>query len=65
VTVVVTTAVVAPPIGTNGSGSTFGMAVPFNITSLTGFTDSTPNANVVNILGSPDRLVEYSTEAGG
>jgi hypothetical protein len=36
-------------------GTTFEMQVPFNITAFTGVTDL--SANPVDILGSPDRLV--------
>jgi hypothetical protein len=49
----------------NAAGTTPGMAIPFNITSITVITDATTPGNPPNILGSPDRLVEYSSEAGG
>jgi hypothetical protein len=39
------------------SGTTPGMQIPFNITSLTGVTDSA--GNPPNVLGSSDRLVDY------
>jgi hypothetical protein len=52
-----TAAVTYPPAGTNGSGSTPGLQIPFNITALTGFTDVA--GNPVNVLGSSDRLVNY------
>jgi hypothetical protein len=42
------------------------MAIPFNITAVTGIKDNVlPTGNPPNILGSPDRLVEYPTEVGG
>ncbi|TMC41873.1 MAG: hypothetical protein E6J23_12735 [Chloroflexi bacterium] len=43
------------------AGTTPGMAIPFNITSTTGTFDVA--GNPPNILGSPDRLVEF--EPGG
>jgi hypothetical protein len=46
-------------------GTTPGMAIPFNITAITGIWDASTNANPVNILGSTDRLVEYPSEVGG
>jgi hypothetical protein len=56
-TVSLTAAVTYPPAGTNGSGTTPGLQIPFNITALTGFTDVSNNP--VNVLGSSDRLVRY------
>jgi len=44
-------------LATTANGSTFGLQVPFNITSLTGITDTT--GNPPNVLGSADRLVDY------
>jgi len=44
-------------LGNTAVGSTFGMQVPFNITALTGITDTT--GNPPNVLGSADRLVDY------
>ena len=41
----------------NSSGTTPGMQIPFNITATTGITDT--SGNPPNILGSPDRLVDY------
>ena len=46
-----------PGAGLNGSGTTPGLQIPFNITALTGFTDVA--GNPVNVLGSSDRLVNY------
>jgi len=57
VTVTVTTAIVPPAVGQPGAGSTPGMQIPFNITTLNGFADL--QGNVPNVLGSPDRLVDY------
>jgi hypothetical protein len=57
VTVTVTTALVAPSLGAAGAGSTVGMQIPFNITTLNGFADL--QGNVPNVLGSSDRLVDY------
>jgi IPT/TIG domain-containing protein len=57
VTVTVTTALVAPALGAAGAGSTQGMQIPFNVTTLNGFADL--QGNVPNVLGSPDRLVDY------
>jgi hypothetical protein len=39
------------------TGTTPGMQIPFNITAVTGITDVA--GNPPNILGSPDRLVNY------
>jgi len=50
-------AIPAPPVGSAGAGATPGMQIPFNITTLNGFTDL--QGNVPNVLGSPDRLVDY------
>ncbi len=41
----------------NTQGTTPGMQIPFNITALTGITDV--SGNPPNVLGSPDRLVDY------
>jgi hypothetical protein len=41
----------------NSGGTTPGLAIPFNITALTGVTDA--SGNPVNVLGSTDRLVRY------
>jgi len=57
VTVTVTSTIVAPTVGSPGAGATPGMQIPFNITTLNGFTDL--QGNVPNVLGSPDRLVDY------
>ena len=46
-----------PPVGDPGDGSTPGMQIPFNITTLNGFADA--QGNVPNVLGSADRLVDY------
>jgi hypothetical protein len=56
-TVSLTGPVTYPGAGLNGSGTTPGLQIPFNITALTGFTDVATNP--VNILGSSDRLVNY------
>jgi hypothetical protein len=56
-TVTVTTPLAVIPLGTAGSGSTLGMQIPFNVTTLNGFSDL--QGNVPNVLGSPDRLVDY------
>jgi hypothetical protein len=57
ITVTVTTTIVPPVVGDPGAGSTPGMQIPFNITTLNGFADL--QGNVPNVLGSPDRLVDY------
>ena len=57
VTVTVATAIPAPLVGQPGAGATPGMQIPFNITTLNGFTDL--QGNVPNVLGSSDRLVDY------
>ena len=59
------TAPLAPDLTPSGgpTGTTPGLAIPFNITATTNIRDA--SGNVPNILGSPDRLVEYNTEAGG
>jgi hypothetical protein len=46
-----------PALGELGVGTTPGMQIPFNITTLTGFMDA--QGNVPNVLGSSDRLVDY------
>jgi hypothetical protein len=46
-----------PALGADGSGTTPGMQIPFNVTTLNGFTDT--SGNVPNVLGSSDRLVDY------
>jgi hypothetical protein len=35
------------------------MQIPFNITALTGITDTASPGNPPNVLGSADRLVDY------
>jgi len=57
VTVTVATAITPPVVGAPGAGATPGMQIPFNITTLNGFTDL--QGNVPNVLGSSDRLVDY------
>ena len=57
VTVTVAAAIPAPVVGAPGAGNTPGMQIPFNITTLNGFTDL--QGNVPNVLGSSDRLVDY------
>jgi uncharacterized lipoprotein YbaY len=42
---------------TAGTGTTNGMQIPFNITVLNGLNDTT--GNPANVLGSPDRLVDF------
>jgi hypothetical protein len=58
-TVTVTLAVntAAPIAPAAGSGTTPGMQIPFNVTTLNGFADL--QGNVPNVLGSSDRLVDY------
>jgi len=46
-----------PALGAEGDGSTPGMQIPFNVTTLNGFADA--QGNVPNVLGSADRLVDY------
>jgi hypothetical protein len=50
---------IGPPCSGTDAGTSPGMAIPFNIVSVTGtaFTDSQGNA--ANILGSADRLVDF------
>jgi hypothetical protein len=49
---------ITPPIvGAPGAGSTPGMQIPFNVTTLNGFADA--QGNVPNVLGSSDRLVDF------
>ena len=59
VTVTVATTITPPAVGDPGAGNTPGMQIPFNITTLNGFTDL--QGNVPNVLGSPDRLVDYES----
>jgi hypothetical protein len=46
-----------PTLGQPGEGTTPGMQIPFNITTLSGFSDA--QGNVPNVLGSSDRLVDF------
>ena len=55
ITVTVTGALAPTPA--TAIGTTPGMQIPFNITTMNGFTDL--QGNVPNVLGSPDRLVDY------
>jgi len=48
-----------PPLGTDGSGTTPGMQIPFNVTTLTGTAFSDAQGNSPNVLGSADRLVDF------
>lgn len=57
VTVTLTATITPPIVGAPGAGSTPGMQIPFNITTLNGFADL--QGNVPNVLGSADRLVDY------
>jgi IPT/TIG domain-containing protein len=59
VTVTVASTITPPGVGTAGAGSTPGMQIPFNITTLNGFADL--QGNVPNVLGSSDRLVDYES----
>jgi hypothetical protein len=59
VTVTVATTITPPVVGAAGAGATPGMQIPFNITTLNGFTDL--QGNVPNVLGSSDRLVDYES----
>ena len=50
----------APPFpGTPGGGTTPGMQIPFNITTLSGSSFTDLQGNAVNVLGSADRLVDF------
>ena len=57
VTVTVVSTITPPVVGAPGAGNTPGMQIPFNITTLNGFTDL--QGNVPNVLGSSDRLVDF------
>jgi IPT/TIG domain-containing protein len=52
-----TVTVTATLTPTPGTGTTNGMQIPFNITVLNGLNDTT--GNPANVLGSPDRLVDF------
>ena len=54
---VTTTGSALAPSPASAIGTTPGMQIPFNITSMNGFTDL--QGNVPNVLGSADRLVDY------
>jgi hypothetical protein len=54
---VTTTGTALTPAPSTAIGTTPGMQIPFNITSMNGFTDV--QGNVPNVLGSADRLVDY------
>jgi hypothetical protein len=56
-TLTVTVAGTLAPSPTSATGTTPGMQIPFNITSMNGFQDV--QGNVPNVLGSADRLVDY------
>ena len=51
------TVTVTGVIASSGAGTTPGMQIPFNVTTMNGFTDL--QGNVPNVLGSPDRLIDY------
>jgi hypothetical protein len=57
VTVTLSVNTAAPVAPAAGSGTTPGMQIPFNVTTLNGFADL--QGNVPNVLGSSDRLVDY------
>ena len=57
VTVTIATPITPAVVGQPGAGSTPGMQIPFNITTFNGFADL--QGHVPNVLGSPDRLVDY------
>ena len=48
-----------PALGTDGSGTTPGMQIPFNVTTLTGTSFTDTQGNAPNVLGSADRLVDF------
>jgi hypothetical protein len=55
----------APPFpGIPGGGSTPGMQIPFNVTTMSGSSFTDVQGNAVNVLGSTDRLVDFTTGAG-
>jgi hypothetical protein len=56
-TTTVMTVTLTAALGVTGVGTTPGMQIPFNITALTGVTDTA--GNPPNVLGSSDRLVDY------
>jgi hypothetical protein len=50
----------APPLpGTPGGGTTPGMQIPFNVTTMSGSSFTDLQGNAVNVLGSADRLVDF------
>ena len=49
--------VLAQPV--SDTGTTPGMQIPFNVTALTGVPFTDTQSNAVNVLGSPDRLVDF------
>jgi hypothetical protein len=55
--VTVLTVALSGTLATTAAGSTFGLQIPFNVTALTGITDT--QGNPPNVLGSSDRLVDY------
>jgi hypothetical protein len=59
VTVTLVTTVAAPVAPAPGAGTTPGMQIPFNITTLTGTSFTDTQGNAVNVLGSSDRLVDF------
>jgi hypothetical protein len=50
----------APPLpGTPGGGTTPGMQIPFNVTTMSGSSFSDLQGNAVNVLASADRLIDF------
>ncbi|MDQ2912817.1 MAG: Ig-like domain-containing protein, partial [Chloroflexota bacterium] len=59
VTVTLVTNTASPVAPAAGAGTTPGMQIPFNVTTLTGTSFTDTQGNAVNVLGSSDRLVDY------
>jgi hypothetical protein len=64
VTVTIQTFALPPFPGTPGGGTTPGMQIPFNVTTMSGSSFTDLQGNAVNVLGSSDRLVDFTTGAG-
>jgi hypothetical protein len=59
VTITLAANTAAPVAPAPGAGTTPGMQIPFNVTTLTGTSFTDTQGNAVNVLGSSDRLVDF------
>ena len=59
VTVTLVSTFAAPVAPAPGAGTTPGMQIPFNVTTMSGTAFTDTQGNAVNVLGSADRLVDF------